>query len=324
MALKIHKLIPNIKKCNWNRADVLLSEKMIFKIFQKKISVYPLDRLVGFLCGASMLCLCSTFQKIAIGAPLIAKGYLVPFLAGGTFGLIVFIWHDKLKKTHRELQKAHDILEIQIKKRTQKLHKTVMELEALFNNSQVGIMVLHGGRVCNRVNQRMADILGFTNASEMCGISMMDIHLNEKKFNDFGKNYYSALQKHEVLQIEYQLRHQNGNPVWCILSGKALDSKHPADLNKGVIWMVDDISERKQAEAEREKLVKKLQSALEEVNTLSGLLPICSHCKKIRDDKGYWTQIESYIHEHSGAEFSHSICQECAKKYYPDMDIYEE
>ena len=63
--------------------------------------------------------------------------------------------------------------------------------------------------------------------------------------------------------------------------------------------------------------------ALSKIKTLSGLLPICSHCKKIRDDKGYWNQIESYIHKHSDAEFSHSICPECAKKYYPDMDLYE-
>ena len=69
---------------------------------------------------------------------------------------------------------------------------------------------------------------------------------------------------------------------------------------------------------------KELQEALSEVKSLSGLLPICSHCKKIRDDQGYWNSIEKYIQEHSEAEFSHSICQECAKKYYPDYDIYEE
>ncbi len=55
----------------------------------------------------------------------------------------------------------------------------------------------------------------------------------------------------------------------------------------------------------------------------SGLIPICSSCKKIRDDKGYWNQIESYIESHSEADFSHSICPECAKKLYPDFDIYD-
>lgn len=63
----------------------------------------------------------------------------------------------------------------------------------------------------------------------------------------------------------------------------------------------------------------KLRLALDEVKTLSGLLPICSTCKKIRDDQGYWSQIEAYIGAHSDAEFTHGICPECAHKLYPDI-----
>jgi len=73
---------------------------------------------------------------------------------------------------------------------------------------------------------------------------------------------------------------------------------------------------------ERQKVISELQTALAEVRTLRGILPICSHCKKIRDDNGYWNMLESYIHKHSEADFSHGICPECAKKYYPDLDIY--
>ena len=69
---------------------------------------------------------------------------------------------------------------------------------------------------------------------------------------------------------------------------------------------------------------KELEEALDNVKKLSGLLPICGHCKKIRDDNGYWNQIDAYIQEHSEAVFSHGICQDCAKKHYPDYDIYEE
>jgi len=61
------------------------------------------------------------------------------------------------------------------------------------------------------------------------------------------------------------------------------------------------------------------KEALSEIKTLNGLLPICAHCKKIRDDKGYWNQLEAYITNHSKAEFSHGICPECAKKIYPDV-----
>jgi PAS domain S-box-containing protein len=80
-----------------------------------------------------------------------------------------------------------------------------------------------------------------------------------------------------------------------------------------------DIAERKKAEEERERLIGELQEALARVKTLSGLLPICASCKKIRNDQGYWQQIEAYIRDHSEAEFSHSVCPECAKRLYPEV-----
>lgn len=90
------------------------------------------------------------------------------------------------------------------------------------------------------------------------------------------------------------------------------------------VGTIRDISDRKAAEQEKEKLIGDLQDVLKRVRQLSGLLPICAHCKKIRDDKGYWSQIETFIQKHSDAEFSHSICKECAEKYYPDMNLYED
>ncbi len=84
-----------------------------------------------------------------------------------------------------------------------------------------------------------------------------------------------------------------------------------------------EINIRRQAEKEKEKLIAKLQRALSEVETLSGLLPICASCKKIRDDKGYWNQIEGFLQEHSNARFSHGICPECEKKLYGDQEWYK-
>lgn len=71
--------------------------------------------------------------------------------------------------------------------------------------------------------------------------------------------------------------------------------------------------------AELEARNAELRDALDRVNTLSGLLPICSSCKKIRDDRGYWHQVEVYIQEHSGTEFSHGICPDCMRKLYPGL-----
>ena len=83
----------------------------------------------------------------------------------------------------------------------------------------------------------------------------------------------------------------------------------------------EEISNRNKIERARQELIVSLQEANKEIKTLGGLLPICSYCKKIRDDKGYWNQIEVFIKEHSEADFSHSICPPCAKTHFPDLDI---
>jgi PAS domain S-box-containing protein len=82
--------------------------------------------------------------------------------------------------------------------------------------------------------------------------------------------------------------------------------------------IIRDISKRKKIEEERNQLIKSLQESLAKIKTLSGMLPICASCKNVRDDKGYWNQIETYIHNHSEAQFTHGICPECVKKLYPD------
>ena len=81
------------------------------------------------------------------------------------------------------------------------------------------------------------------------------------------------------------------------------------------------MSTRKRAEEDREHLIAELQEALAKIKSLSGLLPICAACKRIRDDKGYWEQIERYVEAHSEAEFSHGLCPECARKLYPGLKL---
>ena len=77
--------------------------------------------------------------------------------------------------------------------------------------------------------------------------------------------------------------------------------------------------ERKQAEMEREKLIAELKKALDQVKTLSGMIPICASCKKVRNDGGYWQQVEDYLSKHSNVDFTHSLCPDCVKKLYPNL-----
>jgi PAS domain S-box-containing protein len=110
---------------------------------------------------------------------------------------------------------------------------------------------------------------------------------------------------------------KDGRQIPCEFTGSILKDSKGNII--GFSGTGRDITERKRAEEEREKLIRELQKALAEVKTLSGLIPICASCKKIRDDKGYWNQIETYIRDHSEADFSHGICPECAKKLYPEL-----
>jgi len=89
-------------------------------------------------------------------------------------------------------------------------------------------------------------------------------------------------------------------------------------LKKAHNDLIDIYRQLEQKNIELEKLNQNLQHALTEVKTLSGLLPICAHCKKIRDDQGYWNQIETYMAKRIDVEFTHGICPSCAKKFFPD------
>lgn len=102
----------------------------------------------------------------------------------------------------------------------------------------------------------------------------------------------------------------------------------PLDMNH-LLSVLNQVTKRRKAEEKTKKLIQQLQDALAKVKLLSGLIPICSSCKKIRNDKGFWEQVESYICAHSEADFTHSVCPDCAKRLYPDIyelypDIYED
>ncbi|MDY6838386.1 MAG: PAS domain S-box protein [Thermodesulfobacteriota bacterium] len=116
---------------------------------------------------------------------------------------------------------------------------------------------------------------------------------------------------------EFVVLHKDGTKFYVEVSCSNVtnDKGHVT----GRIASFVDITQRKHMELERETLIAQLQSALAKVKTLRGLVPICASCKNIRDDKGFWHQVEAYIHDHSEAVFSHSICPDCALKLYPEL-----
>ncbi|MCC6488606.1 MAG: PAS domain-containing protein [Candidatus Hydrogenedentes bacterium] len=129
----------------------------------------------------------------------------------------------------------------------------------------------------------------------------------------------SAISQWAPLEIDHRILRPHGEVRHVYQRGEVIEV--PGTHQIRLVAISHDITERKRSEALREQLIRDLQSALARIKTLSGLIPICSSCKRIRDDSGFWNQIESYIKEHSDAEFSHGICPECAKKLYGVEDL---
>lgn len=141
------------------------------------------------------------------------------------------------------------------------------------------------------------------------------------KRNERWVNEYLMLKEDDGLLIESESFHPRMGNGERYYSGTACRLYNAQGDLVGAIETIRDITTVKQAAIERERLIQELQEALAKVKTLSGFLPICTACKKIRDDQGYWNQIESYISSHSSAEFSHSICPDCVRKLYPDIKL---
>ncbi|MEZ6852289.1 sensor domain-containing diguanylate cyclase [Halodesulfovibrio aestuarii] len=191
-------------------------------------------------------------ESLAIARKNVEKGFTEPYFAtckrkdGTTFPAEV---RGKAVNLHGHRYRATAMRDLTFTRAIEiDLADTMHELELIFNNCKVGLMLLKGGRYLKRANQAFADILGYDSPDEMLGISMRQLHLSEKNYNEFGETTYTRLKSGEPLKVEYQARRKDGNAIWCLFTGQAVDRNAPANLYKGVLWVIDDITKRKAKE----------------------------------------------------------------------------
>lgn len=188
---------------------------------------------------------------------------------------------------------------------------------SLVENAYEGIF--HGtvAGTFQHLNPAVAEMFGFASPAEMMEAIRGLAGLQWRCPEDRERLEKILLENGRIDGYEGEFLRKDGTPIWLLANARLIPGfAGEAPEYEG---MTLDITARKQAEKERERLIQELQKALAEVKTLSGLLPICSNCKKIRDDQGYWNQIETYIASHSSANFTHGICPECARLLYPEV-----
>ena len=162
-------------------------------------------------------------------------------------------------------------------------------------------------------NPSHLDLFGYSR-EEISDWNAKDTYVNPDDRSRFRKEIE---ENGSVKDFAVKLRKKDGTEMDCLITATVQRSKEGSIV--GYQGIIRDITKLKRAQEERERIISELQEALAKVKTLSGLLPICAHCKRVRDDQGYWNQIEAYIRDHSEAEFSHCICPECMKKHFPEF-----
>jgi PAS domain S-box-containing protein len=223
--------------------------------------------------------------------------YLVPFKSGGLLLMVSDITEQKLAEMA--------------------LKESEERYRSLFKNNH-SVMLL--------IDPKNADIVD-ANPAAISFYGWSHKELTSKKITDINTlTEEQIFQEMEKAKLEHRrhfiFRHRLSNrDIRDVEVYSGPIKLHGQDLLYSIIH---DITDRKQVEEEREKLINELQEAIKEIKTLRGILPLCSFCKKIRDDKGYWEQVDVYIHKYSQADISHSICPECAKEHYPDLDNYDD
>ncbi len=251
------------------------------------------------------------------------------------------------------LEKAFNFMVVKLLKGKNDLAESEKKYRGIFENALEGIFqITMEGRFID-ANPALAGILGYKSPNELIkSITNIErqLYVDPRQRSQL---IYSVQEQTRVENYECQLYRKNRSVIWVSIQTRSILEEngeighlegilediterkrveeelkeyrnHLEDLVKERTSELEkEITERKQVEIERVKLIGELQEALEQVKQLKGLIPICANCKKIRDDKGYWNHLESYIEKHSDAQFSHSICQECADELYGDEEWYK-
>jgi PAS domain S-box-containing protein len=194
------------------------------------------------------------------------------------------------------------------------LQKNQEELQIIMDSSPIMIFFKDRENTFVRVNKALAEATGLPKEA-MEGKTVFEIYPNQT--NDYWEDDKEVIAsgKSKIGIIE---------PIDTATGTRWVQTDKIPYRDKeeriiGIIGFAIDITERKQAEEALEEEHGRLQKALDEVRTLRGIVPICSNCKKIRDDKGFWNQVEKYVSDHTEAKFSHGICPDCVKELYPEL-----
>ncbi|MCA1732232.1 MAG: PAS domain S-box protein, partial [Acidobacteria bacterium] len=196
-----------------------------------------------------------------------------------------------------------------------RMEEKLRQLSRAVDQSPVSIVITNVAGDIEYSNPKFIEVSGFT-AEEVLGRNSRTLSSGETG-PEAEREMVNSIISGREWHGELHNRRKNGELYWESTSISPI--RNAAGIISHFVAISEDITARKRGEAERDELIEDLQSALASVKSLSGLLPICAGCKQIRDDHGYWSEVESYIQAHSEVTFSHGMCPDCIKKWWPEL-----
>jgi PAS domain S-box-containing protein len=208
-----------------------------------------------------------------------------------------------------------------LREENEALHREGQLFRSVFTEGNLGIAMIGIDLRFEHANPALAAMLGRT-PEELVGTAIADITHPDDVGTSTG--LAASLFKGEVpaYRIEKRYFHKDGSVVWAHLTATAIRDASGKPLFG--LAMIENISARWLLNQDREKLIVQLKAALANVKTLSGLLPMCAWCKRIRDDEGAWCNVEHYVRRQTDADFTHGICPDCQTQVRRDLGLSPE
>lgn len=225
----------------------------------------------------------------------------------------------RVQERTAELLQANELLHAELYERVkaeESLRLSQKRYRDLFDASADGVYAVNADGVFTSMNQAGAAIFGYRSPEDIIGRPALEYWRDPR-----DREVFRAVLKSKKTVSAYRMKARkcNGEQLELETSSRILEDENGGFL--GIEGVLRDVTERVRAEAERELLIAQLQEAAASIKTLTGLLPICAGCKKIRDDRGSWSQIEVYVSSHTMAQFSHGLCPDCMKVYFPGTKL---
>ena len=207
---------------------------------------------------------------------------------------------------------SRDITE---RRRTQELLRQSEErFRRIFEDSPLGMMITAPNSRMTKVNKAFCTMLGYSE-DELVGRTVQEITHPDDREQSKELTRQAFEGETSLFHLEKRYLKKDQKSLWVELNATTVQDQEGKVLY--ALGMVQDISERKIADQEKVQLISQLRDAFAKIKTLRGLIPICAWCKKIRDDSGYWTRVETYLGEHTDISFTHCICPSCLNKVDP-------